>query len=174
MTKVDAADLSVGKVDALDPVTVGDDVTYTVTVANAGPDTALAVTLTDTLPVGVIFGSATGGCSEAGGVVSCDLGSVAAGGSASVTIVVTSTAAGVLTNTASVGSATADPDGGNNATSEDTTVEAPPAADLSVTKLDALDPVTVGDDVTYTVTVANAGPDTALAVTLTDTLPVGV
>ena len=48
---------------------------------------------------------------------------------------------------------------------------APGDADLSVTKTDSPDPVTVGGTLTYTVTVRNAGPLAATGVTLTDTLP---
>ena len=70
-------------------VTAGDNVTYTVTVSNNGPDTAEAVSVTDTLPSGVTFVSATptqGSCSEAGGVVTCNLGSVANAANMPITI----------------------------------------------------------------------------------------
>jgi uncharacterized repeat protein (TIGR01451 family) len=120
------ADLALSKVDALDPVTEGDDVTYTVTASNNGPETAQNVVLTDNLPGGVVFVSAIpdqGSCGEAGGVVTCNLGDVVNGGNAGVEIVVTTTAAGVITNNASVTSDTADPNGANNSASEDTLVK---------------------------------------------------
>ena len=44
-------------------------------------------------------------------------------------------------------------------------------ADLSITKTDSPDPVTAGNDLTYTVTVHNYGPSDAQAVQVTDTLP---
>jgi uncharacterized repeat protein (TIGR01451 family) len=49
-----------------------------------------------------------------------------------------------------------------------------PSADLTITKSDNPDPVQVGDNLTYTITVSNAGPDTAEEVIVTDTLPAGV
>ena len=52
-------------------------------------------------------------------------------------------------------------------------VALPETADLAVTKNDAPDPVTAGQNLVYTVTVANNGPDDAQTVTLTDTLPTG-
>src|SRR5207247_1918041 len=46
-----------------------------------------------------------------------------------------------------------------------------PMANLSVTKTDSPDPVTEGDNLTYTIMVHNAGPQTATGVTMTDVLP---
>ena len=170
------ADLAVSKDDAADPVREGDDVSYTVNVSNNGPDLAENVVLTDELPDEVNYVSATasqGTCSEAGGVVTCDLGDIASGGSVDVTIVVNAPTAGTLNNTTSVTSDTGDPNPGNNGDSEETTVN-PIAADLAVDKSDAADPVREGDDVTYVVNVSNNGLQTAENVVLTDDLPDGV
>jgi uncharacterized repeat protein (TIGR01451 family) len=90
------ADLSVTKTDSPDPVTARSDVTYTVTVTNSGPATATGVTLVDQLPEAV-FVSATasqGSCARSGkgrrdGTRTCDLGSLAPGATATVTIVLT-------------------------------------------------------------------------------------
>ena len=95
-TVTDAADLAISKTDSADPVVIGDDVTYTVTVTNPGPSDATGVVVTDTLPGpgSVTFGSATpsqGSCSQASGVVTCPLGLVAVGATATITIVVTTT-----------------------------------------------------------------------------------
>lgn len=46
-----------------------------------------------------------------------------------------------------------------------------PAADMSITLVDAPDPVATGASLTYTVTVTNNGPDTATSVAWGDTLP---
>jgi uncharacterized repeat protein (TIGR01451 family) len=85
--------------------TVGDQVTFKIEVTNAGPDDATGVTVTDALPAGLSFVSATpsqGSCSEAGGTVTCNLGTIAAGGSATVDIVVDVTAEGQISNDAVV------------------------------------------------------------------------
>jgi uncharacterized repeat protein (TIGR01451 family) len=167
------ADLSVSKSDAVDPVTQGDEVTYTVSVANAGPDAAGEVVLTDTLPSGVSYVSATpeqGTCDETGGVVTCELGEIGNGASVDVVIVVETVAYGALTNEASVSADTADPDTGDNETTEGTTVNAT-SCDLGVSKSAAPDRVTVGEAVTYTIEVQNYGPGTAAGAVLTDELP---
>jgi len=127
-TAAAGSDLSVAKTDSPDPVVLGSILTYTVTVTNNGPDNATGVTLTDTLPGGVTFGSAIpsqGSCSPGGGVVTCGLGSLASGGSASVTIVVTPTAAGPLLNTASVTAIETDPNAANNTATATTTANLP-------------------------------------------------
>ena len=171
------ADLSIMKTDSPDPVTVGQTLTYTITVTNNGPDGATGVTMTDILPGGVTYGSATpsqGSCSELSGTVTCNLGSLANGASATITILVTPTAPGTITNTATVTGTENDPNTANNNTGPvSTTVNPipPPSADLSITKTDSPDPVTVGQTLTYTITVTNNGPSGATGVTVTDTLP---
>ena len=173
------ADLSVTKSDSPDPVTVGNNLTYTITVSNSGPDDAPGVVLTDDLPGSVAFGSATpsqGSCSHSAGTVTCPLGTITPGAPATVAIVVTPNSPGTLTNSASVSSDVADSNPANNVDSEDTVVN--PAstgtADLSVTKVDLRDPTHVGRRLSYRVTVKNLGPGTATSVTLTDQLPPGV
>ena len=170
-----AADLAVTNTDSPDPVAVGQQLTYTVGVANAGPSSATGITLTDTLPAGVTFNSATpsqGSCSQSGGTVTCSLGTLANTAGASVSIKVTPQSLGTITNQANVTSLTGDSNGINNGASQQTTVNA--SADLSLTKTDAPDPVLVGQLLTYSLTVSNAGPSAATSVTITDTLPSGV
>ena len=118
------ADLAIVKGDAPDPVVAGSNLTYTLTVNNGGPDAAAAVQVSDTLPAGVSFVSASssaGSCSGTATVV-CSLGTVANGGSVTVTIVVTPSAAGSLSNTATVSSSTDDPVSANNSSTTTTTV----------------------------------------------------
>ncbi len=123
------ADLSVTKVDSPDPVTVGQNLTYTLTVTNSGPDPATGVTLDDTLPGGVSFVSATpsqGTCTGTS-TVSCNLGGLASSASAQVAIVVTPTVPGPLTNQARVTADQDDPDSTDTTATADTTVNAVPA-----------------------------------------------
>ena len=170
------ADLVIAKTDSADPVIAGNDLTYTVTVQNQGPSDAQSVVVNDTLPAGVTLVS-TSGCNEdPAGVANCTLGTIAAGASKQYTITVevdSDVAHGtVLTNSASVSSDTTDPVSGNNAITEDTTVNA--EADLSISKSDAPDPVLAGEQLVYTITVNNAGPSDAQNVSVADTLPAGL
>jgi uncharacterized repeat protein (TIGR01451 family) len=177
-----SADLSTQKGDAPDPVTAGNNLTYTITVTNAGPSAAAAAALADTLPAGTTFVSlaSPGGWSctspavGASGTVSCSNPSLGVG-NAVFTLVVkvgAAVAAGtVLTNTATASSSTPDPKPGNESGTATTTVAA--AADLSVTKTGAPDPVTPGGQLVYTITVTNGGPSNAASVSLNDTLPAG-
>jgi uncharacterized repeat protein (TIGR01451 family) len=118
------ADLSITKTDSTDPVGLGDNLTYTLTVHNSGPGTATGVTVTDTLPTSVTFVSATGSgsCSYASPTVTCALGNLAVGASVTVTIVVTPTAIGTIVNTAIVTANEIDPNTGDNSDAESTTV----------------------------------------------------
>ncbi len=108
-----------------DPAYPGDPLTYTLGVQNTGPNAADGVRVTDTLPAGVTFDSATasqGSCLQASGVVSCILGTLANGAGASITIKVRPGAAGTITNQASVTSNVGDPDSSDNTATAQTTV----------------------------------------------------
>jgi uncharacterized repeat protein (TIGR01451 family) len=165
-------DLSVAQVDSPDPALVGQNVTYAVTVRNGGPDDAAHLQLTDTLPAGVAFVSATasqGACARAGSAVTCDLGNLASGATTTATLVVRPTASGTLSNRAEVKATEIDGSTANNAATEATTVN--PAADLAVAIVDGPDPVAQGQDVTITVTVTNNGPSDATGARATVSLP---
>jgi len=173
------ADLAVTKTDDPDPVTEGGNLTYTVTVTNNGPGAATNVTLTDTYDALTAFVSATatqGTCADDTGTVTCDLGSLANGATATVTIVVTTPDVmepQQLTNVASVSGTETDPVDTNDSATELTTVvpAGPSMADLAITKVDTPDPVISGGPaLTYDITVTNNGPDAATGVTVTDTV----
>ena len=177
-----AADLSVTQT-APAAGNAGNTVSYHVTVANAGPSDAVAVTMSAPLPAGTTFVSVsqTNGppfaCTTpaAGGAgrIDCTIGRLAAAASAAFTIVVRSassaTSGSALASTTTVSSSTPDSDTSDNSATASTTLAA--AADVSVTKVVAPGTVQVGDTVSYDITVANAGPSDAAAVTLSDTLP---
>jgi choice-of-anchor A domain-containing protein/uncharacterized repeat protein (TIGR01451 family) len=67
----------------------GDTVTYALTAKNVGTAAATGVVIRDQLPSGVTFVSASSPCTQSGGVVTCSVGSLAAGASTSVTVTVT-------------------------------------------------------------------------------------
>jgi len=173
----DEADLEVSKGDMPDPVAGGGQVTYEIVVDNLGPSTASGVTLTDTIPAGAAFVSAEevdnpGACAEASGVVTCDLGDLTSSDVRTIDVVVTApSGSGSMSNDVSVGSTTPDPDEDNNNSTE--TTDFANGADLSVSQADTPDPVTAGSNVADELTVANAGPDGATGVVITDTLPAG-
>jgi uncharacterized repeat protein (TIGR01451 family) len=103
---VTGADLGVTVSDAPDPVSVGAQLTYTIEVANAGPDLATGVILKDTLAKGVRLRSTRstqGRCVlRTKTTIECNLAELDAGAGATVTVVVRPTRAGNLSNTASV------------------------------------------------------------------------
>ncbi|MEW6682907.1 MAG: DUF11 domain-containing protein [Nitrospirota bacterium] len=170
-----SANLSIVKNDSPDPAYVGENLTYTMTVYNAGPNTATNVSVTDTLPAGVdlvtFYVSQGTGCTQGTGTVTCNLGTLTKWSSATVTIVVKPTTAGTLTNTAAVSSTTHDPSSGNNTSTATTTVY--PSANLSITKTGPSTGI-VGQSISYTIVVSNAGPSAATGVSVTDNLPAGV
>jgi uncharacterized repeat protein (TIGR01451 family) len=116
------------------PVLPGSTVTYTVTVTNGASDDAVGVTVTDTLPAGAVFVSATapeGWTCNGTTTVTCQAATLAAKSNAVFTIVASldrGLASGDLTNRTSVDAATYDPDSSNNASSVTTTVFNPPPA----------------------------------------------
>jgi uncharacterized repeat protein (TIGR01451 family) len=110
-------DVSLSITNSPNPVAVGANLTYLLTVANTGPTAATSVVVTNILPPGVSFVSATasqGSCTQVGGVVTCNLGTIPGAGNATINIVVVPTAAGTLTDSATFSRAEVDPDPSNN------------------------------------------------------------
>jgi len=163
--------------------TAGQNLSYTIGIANNGPNTAFDATITDLLPAGTTFVSLaqnsgpTASCiapqPNFGGTVQCSFAtSMTSGTSATFTLVVNvanSVANGsTITNTATVASDSFDPNPANDSASSSATVTA--FADLGVAKSG---PATVvaGTNASYTITVTNNGPSDASAAQLTDVLP---
>ena len=86
---VTQADLAVTKLDDPDPVVAGGTLTYTIQIINNGPSDAQDVVVSDNLSADTTFVSASPGCTEAAGVVTCNLGTVPNGAVVNLTIVVT-------------------------------------------------------------------------------------
>jgi len=118
-TVIRRTDLSVAKVSSATQVHIGESLTYTITVTNHGPSVASGVILTDSLPLGVSFMSATtshgSGCGLVGGNLVCNLGSLAVGQTTTVTILTTvGCNAAEMTNVAEVAGNETDPNLTNN------------------------------------------------------------
>ncbi|HEY6166600.1 MAG TPA: Calx-beta domain-containing protein, partial [Verrucomicrobiae bacterium] len=168
-------DLGVTVTDAPDPVVAGQNVTYTLTATNAGSSTAQNVVLTNTLPVGLAYAAITNGFGTyylSGSTVIFQFGNIAAGGSKSVTVVASTASPGSFTDAAAVTSTLTDLVPGNNTASATTTVF--DAANLGLTLVDSPDPVAVGSNLTFEITVTNRGPSAATSVVVTNLLPASV
>lgn len=133
------ADLSISKSADPTSVLVGEDITWTITVENAGPDAATNVVVTDVPPDDITAGAITpsqGSCGVDASGITCDLGTIESGGSATIDIVTTANAAGTLVNSADVESDVADPNGENNSTTAEATAEDPPTGTEECTVID--------------------------------------
>ena len=180
-----AADLSITKCDAPDPVTAGDTITYTIGAANAGPSEARNVTITDAIPANTTFVSFSQDSGPAftlttppaggAGTVTATRATFAAGASATFTLIVKVNAdtpdGTVISNTVTISSDTCEKNPEDNSATATTHVKASTTADLSVTKSDAPDPVQAGSDITYTIVLTSAGPSDAQNVVLSDAIP---
>ncbi|MCZ4245119.1 gliding motility-associated C-terminal domain-containing protein [Pedobacter punctiformis] len=163
------SDLSVVKTVSNGAPVVGSNITFTIAVANAGLSDATAVTVTDLLPSGYTFVSATPGTgtyNNATGVWT--IGNLTNGANSTLSIVATVNATGNYTNTATISAAETDPNTANNSSS---VVPVPsPLADVAVTKTASNTAPNVGSNVTFTVTATNAGPSAATGVSVQDML----
>jgi uncharacterized repeat protein (TIGR01451 family) len=117
LVKSKSADLAIAKAGpAL--VNAGDLVTYTLTASNNGPGDATGVVVTDSVPAGSTFVSASSDCSSSGGLVSCAIGNLAAGASKAEAIVVKAGSGNSLANVAAIKGNEPDPALGNNTSNE--------------------------------------------------------
>ncbi|HYC94018.1 MAG TPA: DUF11 domain-containing protein [Thermoanaerobaculia bacterium] len=177
-----AADLIVTKNSAAGTTLPDRDVTYTITLRNAGPSDAQNVALTDVLPASTRFVSLTAApgytCTTppAGGTgtVTCTravLPPSATADTFTLVVHVDGTTAGgtAIVNTVSATTTTPDPVPGNDAATATTTVIV--QSDLIVTKSGPSGTTFAGGELTYTITLRNAGPSDAQSVTLTDVIP---
>jgi uncharacterized repeat protein (TIGR01451 family) len=170
------ADVSIVKSADPSPAVPGTNETYKLVVKNNGPDEARNVRVSDPLPGGLSFVSASPGCAAANKTVTCTTASLAAG--ASQTFTVTAKLASSvdscadLRNTASVTSLTIDPNSSNNSSTVCPPLQ--PRVDLSMTKKPSRTQVPTGGQVMYTLVVKNNGPSDASGVTVTDPMAAGL
>lgn len=169
-TPVPHADLALAKNVSNAAPNLGDTIIFTVTLTNLGPNTATGVQVTDLLPPGLTFVSATpsqGTYSSLTGLWS--VGSVTTSTARTLQIQATVASPSGLTNTASVThSDLLDPVSSNNAAS---VTETPKQADLALSNVASDSAPNVGNTITFTVTLTNGGPGTATGVQVTDMLP---
>ena len=178
-----AVDLAITKTDGVTSVVPGTSTTYTITVTNSGPSSAVGAQITDLLPAEIT--AATWGCVAAGGATcgtpggSGDvtvLATVPVGGSLTITVAASldPAATGFVVNTATVvaPSGVVDTNPANGAATDSDALTS--VADLSITKTDGLASALPGDPVTYTVVVTNNGPSAVVGAPVTDLMPAGL
>jgi uncharacterized repeat protein (TIGR01451 family) len=125
---VGPTDLVLTKDDSADPVVDETNFNYTIQVRNQGANDASGVTVTDTLPSRVSYRSSSstvGSCTQANRTVTCTMGQVDVGTTATITIGVKASSAGTVNNTASLASID-DTVMANNEDTETTTITAKP------------------------------------------------
>ncbi len=164
------ADLQVKKVADKSTVDINGNVTFTITVTNNGASKASGVLLTDLLPAGFTFSSASPASYNSGNG-QWSVGNLNANTSAVLTIVAKATTVGTFTNVANVTGNEYDSNPGNN--SDQAIVTIIPITDLAVNKTVDNGTPDVGTDVTFTITATNNGPSDATGVKVVDALPAG-
>jgi uncharacterized repeat protein (TIGR01451 family) len=167
-----SADLAITKAINDETPNVDDEVTFTISVINNGPDAATGVVVTDQLPSGYDFVTANtsfGSYNNNTGLWT--IGSIGNGAMASIDIIASVRSTGDYDNTATITTADQDdPDTGNNQATVNVTTQ---FADLNISKVvDNASPVP-GEDVIFTVTLLNEGPNTATNIEVTDQVPDG-
>ncbi len=188
VTNVPIADLSIAKSHA-GTFTTGQNGAYTLTVSNAGPSASSGTTtVTDTLPVGLSFVSASGTgwtCGAVGQVVTCTHGGAIASGASlpaiTLTVAVAANAPASVTNTATVANPTFDNVAANDTASDVTAISQLPDVLVIKSAVVTGDPVNgatnpkaiPGASIRYAVAVTNqgSGTPTADSVLVEDPLP---
>jgi uncharacterized repeat protein (TIGR01451 family) len=153
------------------PVNPGQNITYSIFVQNNGPSPATGVTVSDPTPTGLAFLSVTGSTCTS---FPCSIGTLNSGQSVTLTSmynVPPSYSGGPIVNTASVSAVEGDPNIADNQSTTTTNVGA--AADVAISKTGP-PAVSLGQNITYTISVANFGPAGASGVTVSDTTPSGL
>ncbi|HWI22461.1 MAG TPA: DUF11 domain-containing protein [Baekduia sp.] len=172
-----SADLAVAKTVAPSPATPGANAVYTLRVTNSGPSRATNLRVSDPLPSGLSFVSASSGCSHASGTVVCTAGGLDPGATRTFTVTTrlasSARTCAQLRNTATVSSDTPDSDPSDNQSSLCAPIRG--MSDLSITKSPSVAGLPVGGgQVMYTLVVRNRGPSDATDVTVVDPLGPGL
>lgn len=165
-----AAYLVIDKVVNATVANFNDTVRFTVSVMNMGPDSAVGVVVTDLLPVGLVYVSHVASQGAYDGVTGAWMvGSLVRDAVATLEIVAgVAISNSTIVNVADVVADTYNP---NPDTSANATVTVNPRAELTINKTVDRRAVRVGQNVRFTITVTNNGPDTALNTMVTDRLP---
>ena len=168
-----ASDLGITKTVDKKTANYLDKIYYTITVTNHGPDQANNIIVNDYLPTGLqwISDNSSGAYNHATGVWVID--TLANGGSITLNILAQIIKSNtVITNVATVNNNTYDQNSTNNQDQTTTTVSS--ASDLNISKTVNNTHPKYHENVTFTITAHNNGPDTATGVIILDKLPAGL
>lgn len=165
-----------------DPIMAGGPTqNWAVTVHNAGPaktphTTLVSIPESPDLTIGTITGPEGMTCTGYGtGSITCDLGDLSSGETATLTVPTTAVASSTATSLAlraEAGSTVYDPDPANNVASATASIKR--AATMSLVKSIAPDPLVVGMHGMYTLTATNNGPSQVRSVIVSDGIPAGI
>ncbi|WP_458453653.1 hypothetical protein [Methanobrevibacter sp.] len=164
-----AADLSVVKTVSNSLPNYLDQITWTITVTNKGPDIAHNVTVWDVLPKTLIYVDCDGDYNVTTGI--WNIGTLNNGKSVRLNIRCKINETGLAQNNVTVNGSEFDYDLTNNYNEE--LIYVNPSADLSIIKSVNQSIVNYTDMVKWTLMVSNKGPDNATNVIITDVLPEG-
>ena len=167
-----SANLSINKSVNLTNVNYGDYISYTVTVVNNGPDNATGVIVNEKIPNGLVYVSDNSNGKYDPNTGIWNISNLANQEIATLVIVVRVNATGNITNNVNVTSNEYDNETEHNKDNKTIIVNA--SADLSIKKQVNVILIKVGDQVVYTITVVNNGPDNATNVTVNEFLPNGL
>jgi uncharacterized repeat protein (TIGR01451 family) len=178
------ADLVISK-SGTESASAGDTIAYSIFVFNNGPDNASNATMSDPLPAGTTFVSLdasddTFTCNTpavgSGGTVTCTAVTMPVEGTVRFTLSVktsSSAPSGSIINTATITSATPDPNTSDNSSSVSTGIvgTSTASADLSIDSMERAASASAGTTASFQIVVSNKGPSTANHPTLTNAVP---
>ena len=166
-------DLSLTQSDSLDPCPAGRRLTYTIQIRNNSSSLATGVVVNDTMPTGASFvsvSSTAGACTRSGTTgVTCRIPSLAAGASATMTLVVQPQVVGTISNVANAFANEPDTNSADNSSTETTDIT--PATDLKITVTDGKASIAAGSQNIYTIIVSNSGPVGVTGASISDVFP---
>ncbi len=157
-----------------------DEVVFTLRITNNGPDVSEGIELINSLPATTSYvdhttdqGSCVHSGEPTGGTLTCDVGTLANNAEATITLtaIITSSSPTTIANTATVTADTLDPDLDNNTVLRNVTVIS--GTDLEMILIGSADPIDSGGVLTYTPSVNNLGPDSAVNLSTTINLAPG-
>ena len=172
------ANLSINVDDGVSTATPGNQVTYTITAANAGPGVASGATVSDTFPATETCSwscaaTGTGSCAPSGSGAISDTINLGVGDTAIYTAIcsIAASATGTLSDTATIAppAGVLDPNPVDSTSTDTDTLT--PKADLQISKTDGVLTAVPGAAVVYTITATNNGPSDAPGTAVADTFP---